>query len=73
MGRHGPPPPLAQNRGGNGGGAVGRGISDATAGNFLPNIDDLFVNHSLSEIKMIERKFHNDIDRKREDLRMLVG
>ena len=36
-------------------------------------IEQLFETQSLTELKAVERKFHSDIERKRQDLRLLVG
>ena len=36
-------------------------------------VEELFETQSVSELKSVERKFHSDIERKRQDLRLLVG
>lgn len=35
--------------------------------------DKLFENHSIAEIQSIQSQLHNEIEKKREDLRTMVG
>eukprot|EP00124_Ichthyophonus_hoferi_P005495 Ihof_evm2s812 gene=Ihof_evmTU2s812 len=36
-------------------------------------IDELFIKHTIAEIKDVEKKTRNDIEKKKEDLRQMVG
>ncbi|XP_063721183.1 conserved oligomeric Golgi complex subunit 1-like isoform X2 [Symsagittifera roscoffensis] len=36
-------------------------------------VESLFETQTVSEVRGVERRFHSDIDRKRQDLRLLVG
>lgn len=37
------------------------------------NPDKLFENHSIAEIQSLQSQVHNEIEKKREDLRTMVG